>query len=349
MVYIGAKELSLPVLQGGMGVGISLGGLAGAVAACGGMGCISAAHPGYREDDFYENPLEANIRGLKKEIAKAREIAKGKGIIAVNVMVAMRHYAQLVRAAVEEGVDAIISGAGLPLNLPELTAGTKTMIAPIVSSARAAKLIMKTWEKRYQAAPDFMVIEGCGAGGHLGFHGDELENDTAQSLDEILPEVLQEIAPIEQQSTKKIPVFVGGGGLERKDLIHFRTLGAAGVQIATQLIATPECDASQGFKDVIIAGTDADVRVIHSPVGMPGRALNTPLIQRMHEQTRIAPTWCAGCIKSCDPAKTKYCITHALIAAASGNVDEGLFFCGAQVGKVNEMLSVAQRLEEFKI
>ena len=349
MISIGEKGLSLPVLQGGMGVGVSLGGLAGAVAACGGMGCISAAHPGYREADFRHNMLEANIRALKEEIAKAKELAKGRGMVAVNIMTAMRQYAQLARAAVEAGVDAIISGAGLPLDLPELAAGSKVALAPIVSSGRAVKLILKTWDKRYKAAPDFVVVEGSKAGGHLGFRPEEVLAGTAQPLEEILPQVIEELRPYEEKFGRPIPVFVGGGGLNGADLKRFCALGAAGVQISTQLIATPECDASQAFKDVIVQAKERDVRIIHSPVGMPGRAVCTPLIRRMDEQERIAPTWCVGCIKGCDPAKTKYCITHALIEAVKGNTDEGLFFCGSNVEQVDHIAPVAEKLAEFRL
>ena len=348
MVEIGGKRLSLPVIQGGMGVGVSLSGLAGAVAACGGMGCISAAHPGYREPDFRQDPQGANIRALKQEIARAKELSRGLGMVAVNLMVAMRQYAGLAKAAVEAGADAIISGAGLPLELPGLTAGSKTALAPIVSSSRAAKLILKTWDKKYAVAPDFVVIEGNGAGGHLGFKETELQAGTAQSLEEILPQVLAELAPYEEKYGRKIPAFVAGGGLTGKDLARFRAMGAAGVQIATRLIATRECDAAQAFKDVILGAKEEDVRIIHSPVGMPGRAVETPLIRRMEAGERIPHDWCAGCIKTCDPASTPYCITQALIRAVEGDVENGLFFSGAGVGRVTELTTVAQALEEYR-
>ena len=168
MVQIRKKQLALPVIQGGMGVGVSLGGLAGAVAACGGMGCVSAAHAGYREPDFRQNPQEADLRGLKQEIEKARRLSNGHGLVAVNLMVAMKQYASLAQAAVEAGADAIISGAGLPLELPGLVKGADIALSPIVSSARAAKLILKTWDKRYGVTADFLVIEGCKAGGAPG-------------------------------------------------------------------------------------------------------------------------------------------------------------------------------------
>ena len=347
MIQIGAKKLSLPVIQGGMGVGVSLSGLAGAVAACGGMGCISAAHPGYREADFRQDPKGANLRALKQEIGRAKELSRGLGMVAVNLMVAMRQCAELARAAVEAGADAIISGAGLPLELPSFTKGSKTAIAPMVSSGRAAKLILKTWDKRYQTTADFVVIEGCGAGGHLGFKEEELQAGSAQSLEEILPQVLEELAPYEEKYGRKIPVFVAGGGLTGKDMVRFRTMGASGVQIATRLIATHECDASQGFKDAILKARSEDVHIIHSPVGMPGRAVASPLIQRVEAGERIAPEWCAGCIKTCDPSTTRYCITNALIQGVKGDWENGLFFCGSGVDRVTEMTTVAQALEEF--
>ena len=348
MIEIGGKRLQLPVIQGGMGVGVSLGGLAGAVAACGGMGCVSAAHPGYREADFRQDPQGANLRALKREIARARELSRGLGMVAVNLMVAMRQYADLARAAVEAGADAIISGAGLPLELPRLTAGSGTALAPIVSSGRALRLILKTWDKKYAAAPDFVVVEGCGAGGHLGFQEEELRAGAARPLERILPEVLEELGPYEGKYGRKIPVFVAGGGLRGPDLARFRAMGASGVQIATRLIATRECDASQAFKDVILKAKSGDVRIIHSPVGMPGRAMETPLVRRMEAGEPIPHQWCAGCIKSCDPARTPYCITQALIGAVEGDVENGLFFCGAGVDQVTELTTVAQALEEYR-
>ena len=198
MVQIRKKQLALPVIQGGMGVGVSLGGLAGAVAACGGMGCVSAAHAGYQEPDFRQNPQEADLRGLKQEIEKARRLSNGHGLVAVNLMVAMKQYASLAQAAVEAGADAIISGAGLPLELPGLVKGADIALSPIVSSARAAKLILKTWDKRYGVTADFLVIEGCKAGGHLGFKEDDLLEGTAQPLEDILPQVLAELAPYQE-------------------------------------------------------------------------------------------------------------------------------------------------------
>ena len=244
MLTLAGKALPVPILQGGMGVGVSLGGLAGAVAACGGMGCISTADAGYREPDFARDPAAANHRALTAEIQKAKALAKGAGLVAINAMVATQDYAAAIRTAVEAGVDAVVSGAGLPLELPGLVGTQEVAIAPIVSSARAAKLILRRWAKEFARTADFVVIEGCKAGGHLGFAEADLLADHCQSLDEILPEVLAEVQPYEAQFGHAIPVFVAGGIYTGADMAHYTKLGAAGVQLATRFIPTYECDAA---------------------------------------------------------------------------------------------------------
>ena len=318
-----------------------------AVAACGGMGCISTADAGYREPDFARDPASANHRALTVEIKKAKQIAKGAGMVAINAMVATQDYAAAIRTAVEAGVDAVVSGAGLPLELPGIVGTTDVAIAPIVSSGRAAKLILRRWAKEFGRTADFVVIEGCKAGGHLGFAEDDLLAGKCQTLDAILPEVLAEVKPFEAQFGHSIPVFVAGGVYTGADMAHFTAMGAAGVQLATRFITTYECDASQGYKDVLLNARPEDVRIIHSPVGMPGRALNTPLVQALAEGTRFPPRHCARCLKTCDPAKVPYCITHALIEAVKGNLEEGLFFCGANVGRLDRMYTVRELMDEL--
>ena len=201
-------------------------------------------------------------------------------------MVATQDYAAAIRTAVEAGVDAVVSGAGLPLELPGLVGTQEVAIAPIVSSARAARLILRRWAKEFARTADFVVIEGCKAGGHLGFAEADLLADHCQSLDEILPEVLAEVQPYEAQFGHAIPVFVAGGIYTGADMAHYTKLGAAGVQLATRFIPTYECDASQTYKDVLLAAKPEDVRIIHSPVGMPGRALNTPLVRPLFKDLR---------------------------------------------------------------
>ncbi|MGN0318076.1 MAG: NAD(P)H-dependent flavin oxidoreductase [Lachnospira sp.] len=345
---IGNKLLEKPIIQGGMGVGVSLSGLAGAVASNGGMGVISSVNAGYREPDFLTNTKEANLRALKKEIAKAKEIAAGKGLVAVNIMTAVTNYEDTCRAAVSAGADAIISGAGLPLKLPEATKGTETLAVPIVSSARAAKLIATSYMKRYQVLPDMFVIEGHEAGGHLGFSPDELEGNTAKSNDDILKEVLEVTAELKQQYGKDIPVCVAGGVFDGKDMAHFLKKGASAVQIATRFIATDECDAAYAFKQAIVNAKKEDIIIIKSPVGMPARAINSPLLKRLAKGEKFRALKCNNCLTACKKNdEIPYCISRALIEAVKGNWEDGLFFTGSNGARVDRIMSVKELMNEI--
>lgn len=348
MIQIKGKTLDFPLIQGGMGVGISLGSLAGAVAAQGCMGVISTINPGYGEFDFYDDPAAANRRALTREIRHARVIAGGRGMVAINAMVATTSYEDCIKTAVEAGVDAIISGAGLPGKLPGLVKDADVALAPIVSSGRAAALICRLWQRHHGVTPDFIVIEGPQAGGHLGFDRASVLNGEAPALAQILPDVLEAIVPAEQQAGRAIPVFVAGGVFSGKDLAYYQNLGAAGVQIATRFIATEECDASQAFKDQIIAARADDAVIVQSPVGMPGRALNTALVQAVAEGQTFPAQKCIRCLVPCNPAKTPYCISQALIAAVQGDAEKGLFFCGSNVGRITAMTTVPKLIEEIK-
>lgn len=343
-IKIGNKTIKYPIIQGGMGVGVSLGGLSGAVAREGAMGTISTVAIGYREDDFYENPLEANKRALKREMEKAREISGGEGLVGINIMVAINDYDQLVRAAGEEGVDYIISGAGLPLNLPELVEDKNILLAPIVSSLKAFKLINKVWTKRYNRHPDFIVVEGPGAGGHLGFKMDEITN--GKSLEEITIEILEEVKRIEEDSGREIPVFVAGSLYDGKDLRRFRELGATGLQIGTRFIGTEECDAHPNFKEMILNSKEEDLILIESPVGLPGRAIKNKFLEDI-KLNRRPSSRCINCLKTCSPGETQYCILDALINAAKGDIDNGLFFSGTNVHRVEEILPVKEIIEKI--
>lgn len=344
---LGNRELALPLIQGGMGVGVSMGGLAGAVAAKGAMGTLSTADAGWNEPDFAAHPQQANLRALRREVQRAKRLASGSGLVAVNAMVATRQYADSVRAALEAGADAIVSGAGLPLELPALAEGFEALLAPIVSSPRAAQLICRTWAKRYGRVPDFVVLEGCQAGGHLGFEEADLLAGRCAPLSQLIPQVLAALRPFEEKFGRAIPLFCAGGVATGAEMARCTRLGAAGAQMATRFIATEECDASQGYKDVILAARPEDLRVIHSPVGMPGRAVNSPLVQRLAAGLRQPPAHCSGCIKSCRPAETPFCITHALIEAVKGNWEEGLFFSGSRVDLADRMRTVPDLIDEL--
>ncbi|OPJ59515.1 NAD(P)H-dependent flavin oxidoreductase [Clostridium oryzae] len=342
-IKIGDKETRVPIIQGGMGVGVSLSGLASAVAREGGIGIISAAQIGFKEEDFERNPNEANIRAMKKEIIKAKEQANG-GIIGVNIMVAMDLYDEYVEASIESGADLIISGAGLPMKLPGLVKGSDIKIAPIVSSKKAANVILKMWDRHYGRTADLVVIEGPKAGGHLGFSKDDLEKDIA--VDEIIPQVKEVVATYEEKYNKKIYVIVAGGVYDGKDINRVMSLGADGVQMATRFVATEECDAHINFKKAYIDSKKDDIVIVSSPVGMPGRAIRNPFVKRTLEG-RIPVKKCYRCISKCEPATTPYCITKALINSVNGDVDNGLIFCGENAYRVNEMTTVKQLIGQL--
>lgn len=345
---LSGRELQIPIIQGGMGIGVSSSGLAGTVAACGAMGVISSVNIGYTEDDFEENTIQANLRALKKHIRKAKEIAAGKGLVAVNIMTAVTHYEETCRAAVEAGADAIISGAGLPLKLPEFTKETRTMCAPIVSGARAARLLLRKFDKLYGIIPDFFVLEGYKAGGHLGFDKQELIEGSARENEQILPEVIDELVEYEKKYDRKIPVFVAGGVYDGADMSRVMKLGASGVQIATRFIATDECDADIGMKQMIVDSTKDDVKIIQSPVGMPARAVDSPLLRRLDNGEKFPPVKCNNCLEACPKGnKTPYCISRALIAAVKGDKENGLFFSGENAYRINKIVSVKEVINEI--
>lgn len=339
-------NLSLPLIQGGMGIGVSLSGLAGAVAKEGGMGVISTAQIGYNEPDFVGNESECNLKAIATHIKRAKEIAKGKGMVAVNVMVALQHYKDHVLAAVKAGADAIICGAGLPLDLPELVKGSTTKIAPIVSSRKAAALILKSWMKKYQVLPDFIVIEGPKAGGHLGFTPEAAETMTKETFAREVKQIVEEKENYEKTYNKKIPVFLAGGIWNHDDVAAAKELGVDGVQAATRFVATEECDASDAFKMAYVNAQAQDVKIIKSPVGMPGRALNNKMIQSLQQGSQKV-THCYHCIKNCKPAEIPYCITNALVNAVKGNIDEGLIFCGENVSRITKIETVHDVVEDL--
>ena len=342
---IGNKISKFPIIQGGMGVGISLHKLAGSVSKEGGIGIISTADIGYKDEEFSKNPLKANLKAINAEIEKARKIAPN-GILGVNIMVAMNNYAETAIECVKKGIDLIISGAGLPKDLPKFVKGTKTKIAPIISSLRACKLITKHWRDKYEYIPDMIVIEGPEAGGHLGFKLPELEEESKPNLESITKEVVEYINEVEKETNKKIPVVVAGGIFDGKDITKYLKLGASGVQMATRFVATNECDASIEFKNAYIHANKEDIKIIKSPVGMPGRAIRNKFIDTVSKEKEKI-TKCYRCIRTCDAVNTPYCITKALINAVKGNIDEALVFCGSNAYKINKIVSVHELINEL--
>ncbi len=342
---IGGLISEIPIMQGAMGIGASGPKLAAAVANEGGVGVIAGVNIGYGEPDFLSNPLAANLRALKTRIRQARQLAL-TGIIGVNLMVAMNHYGEMVRAAVEEGIDLIVSGAGLPLKLPEFVKDLRTRLVPIISSGKAAKLIAQYWETHYKRTPDMVVVEGTEAGGHLGFSRDILTSRNKPSVLDIVRDVADAISAFGERLHKRIPVIAAGGIYTGADIARCLQSGADGVQMATRFTATDECDADLKYKQAYLTAKKDDIVIIQSPVGMPGRALNNRFIQKLNE-IGLNIKGCSQYLKGCNPKLAPYCISQALINAVQGNVDEGLIFVGSNAYRVDHIVSVKHLVQEL--
>lgn len=356
-LVIGDLIAKYPVIQGGMGVGISLSSLAGAVAKAGGIGIISTAQIGFRDPDFLKDPMGANMRAIGTEFEKARAIAPD-GIIGFNIMVATKNYAQYVKEAVKAGADLIISGAGLPMDLPgyleeaKRIAGetVRTKLAPIVSTAKSAMVICKMWDRKYKKAPDLVVIEGPLAGGHLGFSREQLseyradtdnvpETYDATAYDEEVRGILKVVKQYEEKYDKSIPVVLAGGIYTRQDVEHAFDLGADGVQVATRFVTTEECDAPMSYKQTYIDAKKEDIVITKSPVGMPGRAIRNRFLDYVADH-KAKIEHCYQCLEHCDPKNIPYCITKALSNAAEGDLDHALLFCGSNAYRADKIETV---------
>lgn len=344
-LVIGNLVAPVPIIQGGMGVGISLSRLAGAVAKEGGIGIISAAQPGYTDAHFIENALKANLKSLGEHIKKAKELSMG-GIIGVNIMKASTNYAEYVDCCVKNGADLIISGAGLPIELPLLLKDTAVKFAPIVSSLKAAKVLFKMWDRRYEKVADFVVIEGPKAGGHLGFTPEEAETLTRETYDTEVKAIVDYVKSFEEKYKRPIPVVFGGGVYDRSDIDHYMALGCDGVQMATRFVATEECDAPLSYKQSYVDATKDDIVIVKSPVGMPGRAIRNEFVKE-REKADEKVTKCFNCIEHCNPKTTPYCISMALIHAAEGDTNQSLLFCGENAYRVDKITTVKAIFDEL--
>jgi NAD(P)H-dependent flavin oxidoreductase YrpB (nitropropane dioxygenase family) len=341
-LHIGELKIARPIIQGGMGVGISLSGLAATVANEGGIGVISSAGIGMLEADFEKNFKEANRRALQREIKRAKEMTDG--VIGVNVLVALSDFVDHIKTAVAAGVDMLFLGAGLPLKVPEIWPPDvwkkiKTKIVPIVSSSKAAKIIFQSWQKHYNRVPDAVVVEGPLAGGHLGFKKEQIA-DLDYTLEKILPGVISEIKPFERYSDKNIPVIAAGGVYTGADIYKYLQMGAQGVQMATRFAATTECDASEEFKNAYINCTPEDLVIIDSPVGLPGRAIRNGFLEKIASNGKISFKCPWQCLKTCNLKSSPYCIARALTNAKKGHLEQGFAFAGANASRIEKIISV---------
>jgi NAD(P)H-dependent flavin oxidoreductase YrpB (nitropropane dioxygenase family) len=342
---IGNLMARVPIIQGGMGVGISLSGLASAVANEGGVGVISCAGLGLIYREKTTSYMEACIHGLKEEIRKAKE--KTSGIIGVNIMMALTNFSDMVKTAIAEKADVIFAGAGLPLDLPKYrTEGCTTKLVPIVSSARAAKIICEKWKTLYDYLPDLIVVEGPKAGGHLGFKASQIA-DPNYSIETLIPDVVREVAVFEQKYQQEIPVVAAGGIYNGENMYDIMRLGAKGIQVASRFVTTEECDADIKFKNTYIDAEANGVEIIQSPVGMPGRALQGKFLERV-KQGLTKPKSCPyNCLHTCDYKVVPYCIIMALYNAYKGKMDKGYAFAGSNAYLSTRISTVKEVMDDF--
>jgi NAD(P)H-dependent flavin oxidoreductase YrpB (nitropropane dioxygenase family) len=346
---IGNIQVKLPIIQGGMGVAISLSGLASAVANEGGIGIISAAAIGMMEPDYMRNYREANKRALRREIRKARSLTNG--VIGVNIMMAMTDHEELIKLAVEEGIDLIIMGAGLPLKIPAILSEAgfinfHTKLAVKVSSAKAAKLIFQYWANKYNRIPDAVVVEGPMAGGHLGFKKEELTG-TLTPLKSLIEGTVREVRLFEKQFEKEVPVIAAGGIYTGKDMYNIMQAGAKAVKLGTRFVTTHECDASQAFKESYLACKEKDITIINSPVGLPGRVVKNDFVEQIL-LGKTKPFKCAwNCLIPCNYKEAPYCIAQVLLNAAQGRMSEGFAFAGSNAYKAMKIEFVSEVINDL--
>jgi nitronate monooxygenase len=347
-LHIGNLTAKVPIIQGGMGVGISLSGLSSAVADQGGIGVISSVGIGVLEISTKTHGRKTAIKGLRQEILKAK--AKTDGIIGVNIMVALTDHEEHLLTSLDAGADVIFMGAGLPLKIPQFLGPDRMTeenirIVPIVSSARAAGLICRTWMKS-GCIPDAVVVEGPMAGGHLGFKKEQI-NDPLYSLESLVSETILSVQPFEQQSGKAIPVIAAGGVYTGEDIHRFIQMGASGVQMATRFVATHECDADMRFKQSFLHARKEDLMIIDSPVGLPGRAIRNPYLDDVSAGGRKPFTCPWQCLRTCNFKEAPYCIARALTQAKHGNLEDGFVFAGANAWRVDRIVSVEELMQSL--
>jgi nitronate monooxygenase len=352
---IGKHVIKSPIIQGGMGVGISWDRLAGAVSAEGGLGVISSVGTGYYQNKelaknlSFGRPFGADNFYSKEALFKIFENARkicNDAPLACNVLYAINDYGRVVRESCEAGADIIITGAGLPTNMPEFTEGFPDVaLVPIVSSAKALKILNKRWEGRYKRIPDAIIVEGPLSGGHQGVGYEDCYKEEYQ-LENLIPAVIEEA-----KAWGNIPVIAAGGIWDYADIKKFMDMGAAGVQIGTRFIATHECDAPQNFKELLMGAKEEDIVLMKSPVGYPARGIKTELLRRVENKTAPEVKCISNCVIPChqgvEAKAVGYCIADRLSDAALGNTESGLYFSGSNGYRVDEIISVKELMRKL--
>ncbi|MHB0998112.1 MAG: NAD(P)H-dependent flavin oxidoreductase [Armatimonadota bacterium] len=344
ILRIGHLEINPPFILGGMGVRSTDHSLASAVANCGMAGTIASVGL-VRKPCRGRAYLDESNAGLIEEIRLTRELTNG--VVGVNIMVALTNYDELVRTAVNEKVDYIISGAGLPLGLPALAKDRGVCLIPIVSSKRTAEIILKRWWGRDNCAPDAIIVEGALAGGHLGFSMDEVRAWHDGSLESVCSEILSVVRKFEDETGKHIPVVAAGGVYDGSEIARLFRIGVEGVQMATRFLATDECSLPANCKKLIIDAEEKDMAIIKSPVGMPGRAINNDLVKKINRGEKMPITCPYQCLRTCNPNEASFCIASALVGAHNGDDKNGLIMSGYNGYRIKEIVPVKQLVDEL--
>ena len=344
VVRIGHLEIDPPFILGGMGVRSTDHPLVAAVANCGMAGTIASVGlvPNECRGQAY---IEASNAGLIEEIRRSRELSDG--VIGVNIMVALTNYDELVKTAVNEKIDYIISGAGLPLGLPALAKDSGIPLIPIVSSARAADMICKRWLGRDGCLPDAIVVEGALAGGHLGMSMEEVSEWGERTLDSVCEKVIAVARRYEEESGKHIPVVAAGGVFDGADIARLFRIGVEGVQIATRFLATDECSLPANCKQLILDAKQEDMLLIKSPVGLPGRAVRNELVERILRGESMPISCPYHCLRTCNPSEASFCIAAALVSAHEGDAVNGLIMAGYNAYRIHEIVPVRKLVDEL--
>jgi NAD(P)H-dependent flavin oxidoreductase YrpB (nitropropane dioxygenase family) len=341
---IRSLESELPIIQAGMGVRVGNACLAAAAVNAGGYGVIASVGLGDDTSREKRDFARESNRFLVEEVRAARRLCGNKKPVGVNIMVALSNYEEIARASVGEKVDFIISGAGLPLNLPQYVGDADIALIPVISSGRALAIILKAWKRKYNRAPDAVIVEGPRCGGHLGFSREELDRMETRSL-EIL---YAETSAVLKEYNLNIPLIGAGEVASRDDIRHMLKLGFAGVQIGTRILATEEAGMDRASKMVYVSSRNSDVTVINSPVGLPVRVLKTALVERVLAGKRDQFTCPWRCLRTCNPATAPFCIAKALMATWSGDIDNGLFMVGCNVDALDKITTVKEFFDSLR-
>ena len=341
---IGDLKIEIPIIQGGMGVGVSNYSLVSTVSNKNALGVLASVGLGETVDCSESSYKKRSSKALRDSIRETRK--RTDKPFGLNIMCALSNYDELVAVAEEEKVDAIITGAGLPMKLPSLVKNPRTKLIPIVSSDRAARIICTNWKRKFNRLPDAVVVEGPLAGGHLGFSRAELDDPQHFYLDKILVDVIKVVKGF-QTNQHKIPVIAAGGIFDGKDIARVMKLGASGVQMGTRFVCTHECDVSPKYKEMYINAKKEDILIIQSPVGLPGRVVSNDFVTNITQGKRIDFECAYQCLVTCNPKKVNYCIGKALVNSFQGRMDKGFAMCGSNAYRINKIISVKELIDEL--